>query len=210
MVVADLPLLTAEVASGDEATTHFIDRLRIANDYAKGCALLAEARLSPPVAALTRNMLESLITIHWASLSESNAEEIQTAAEFESIRLMRNILRQDHAILRHKETLEDKTQQILNSPFINKAKSPRRVNIMAKESGLGKLYEMFYGIMSLLGHGTDTRALLEQPSDLLSAAVEAARTLLEAIYLIVVNRVRNHRPTTVTEIETILHMIWVR
>ena len=81
---------------------------------------------------------------------------------------------------------------------------------MARESGLDKLYAMFYGIMSLLAHGTDTRSLLEEQSDLLSALVEAVRTWLGAIYLIVVNRVREHRSTALGELEAILHMIFVR
>lgn len=76
LVVNDLSYLAAEVASGDSAASHFIDRLRIATDNATGCALLADARLSAPVAAVTRSMLESLVTTHWASLSDANAEEI--------------------------------------------------------------------------------------------------------------------------------------
>jgi len=210
LVVNDLSYLTAEVASSDSAASHFIDRLRIATDNATGCALLADARLSAPVAAVTRSMLESLVTTHWASLSDANAEEIQTAARYEHIRLMRNILRNDHGIIKNRITGQNETQKILDPPWVKTAKSPPRVNTMAKESGLNKLYDMFYGIMSLLAHGTDTRALLDEQSDLLSRSVEAARTLLEAIYLVVVNHVRWHRSTAVTEIEAILHIIFVR
>ena len=77
-VEIDLPLLRAEIASGDTAASHFIDRLRIAIDNATGVALLADARLSAPVLAVARSLLESLITTHWASLSDSNSNEIQT------------------------------------------------------------------------------------------------------------------------------------
>jgi hypothetical protein len=123
---------------------------------------------------------------------------------------MSNILRKDHGIIKNRITGQNVTQQILDATWLKIAKRPPRVSTMAKEAGLDKLYEMFYVIMSLLAHGTDTRSLLEHQSDLPSASVEAARTFLEAIYLIVVNRVRRHRSTTLPELEAILHMIFVR
>jgi hypothetical protein len=210
LVVNDLPRLTEEIASDDVAASHFIDRLRIATDNAAGCALLADARLSAPFAAVVRSMLESLVTTHWASLNNSNAAEIQTAAQFEFMRLMRNMPTKGRGIILNKITRENETQRILDHPFIKTAKSPPRINSMAKESGLDKLYDLCYGFMSLLAHGTDTTSLLQEHSDLLSASTEAARALLEAIYLIVVHRVREHRSTTVAEIEAILRVISFR
>jgi hypothetical protein len=210
LVLNDLPRLTAEIASDDVAASHFIDRLRVATDNAAGCALLADARLSAPVAAVVRTMLESLVTTHWASLNNANAEEIQTAAQFEFMRLMRNLVTKGRGIIQNRITGQNETQRILDHPLIKTAKRPPRINRMAKESGLDKLYDLSYGFMSLLAHGTDTTSLGQQQSGLLSASVEAARAFLEAIYLIVVNRVREHRSTEVTEIEAILGVISFR
>jgi hypothetical protein len=74
---------------------------------------------------------------------------------------------------------------------------------MARESGLEKPYDLAWGIISLLAHGNDTTSLVQE-NDLLLACVEAARSFLEAIHLIVLNRVREHRLTVATEIEAIL------
>jgi hypothetical protein len=109
LVAEDLPRLTAQVASGDTAASHFIDRLRIATDNATGVVLLADARLSAPVLAVERSLLESLITTHWASISDSNTEEIITVARLETRRLMRNILKK--ALLRSAITLRAKMRR---------------------------------------------------------------------------------------------------
>ena len=77
---------------------------------------------------------------------------------------------------------------------------------MAEQSGLAKLYDLFYGHMSLLAHGNATEFLLGSQAEPVSANVEAARSMLEAIHLIVLNRVRECRYTTVAEIEAILHV----
>src|SRR5882724_8764112 len=61
----DLVHLEAEMTSPDLAARHFIARLRIAADNATGCALLAEAGLTSPLATVTRSMLESLMTTYW-------------------------------------------------------------------------------------------------------------------------------------------------
>jgi hypothetical protein len=120
---------------------------------------------------------------------------------------MRNMLTKGRGIISNRITGQDETKRIIDHHFIKMAKHPPRISRMAKEAGLNKVYDLVYGVMSLLAHGTDTTSFLQQRSDLLSASVEAARTLLEAIYLVVVNRVREHRPTAVTEIESILRVI---
>jgi hypothetical protein len=208
-VEIDLPLLRAEIASGDTAASHFIDRLRIAIDNATGVALLADARLSAPVLAVARSLLESLITTHWASLSDSNSNEIQTVARFESIRLTRNMLTKGRGALINKIDGRDETQRILNHPWTKMAKRPPKIDRMAKESGLEKLYDLIWGVISLLAHGNDTTSLAQQ-SGLLPASVEAVRTILASIHLIVHNRVREHRPTVANEIEAILNVTTFR
>ena len=85
------------------------------------------------------------------------------------------------------------------------AKSPPRIDRMARESGLEKPYDLAWGIISMLAHGNDTTSLVQE-SDLLPACVEAARSFLEAIHLIVRNCVREHRSTVATEIEAILNV----
>jgi hypothetical protein len=54
---------------------------------------------------------------------------------------------------------------------------------MARESGLEKLYDLFWGVISLLAHGNDTTSLVKGRSDLLSVSAEAARSILASIHL---------------------------
>jgi hypothetical protein len=167
---------------------------------------LAEEGLSAPLATVTRSLLESLVTTHWASLKNSNARVIETAAQNEFIRLMRNSLTKGHGVIENRITGQNETKQILNSPLIKMAKRPPQIIEMAKQSGLAKLYDLSYGFMSVLAHGTVTVSLAGPQEGLVSACVEASRSILEAIHLIVLNRVREHRYTTVAEIEAILHV----
>jgi uncharacterized protein DUF5677 len=206
IAVDDLPLLDAQVIADDLAARHLIDRLRIAVDNAKGCAVLAVEGLSAPLATVTRSLLESLVTTHWASLNNSNARVIQAAAQNEFIRLMRNTLTKGHGVIEDRITGQIETTRILNSPLLKMAKRPPQIIKMAKEAGLAKVYELSYGFMSVLAHGTATESLTGLQEELVSACVEASRSTLEAIHLIVLNRVREHRHTTVAEIEAILHV----
>jgi Family of unknown function (DUF5677) len=205
-VADDLLLLEAQVTSSDLDTRHLIDRLRIAVDNAKGCALLAPEGLTAPLATVTRSMLESLMTTHWASLNNSNARVIQAAARNEFIRLMRNLLTKSRGVIQNKETGQNETKRILDSSLMNIAERPPTIVKMAEESGLAKLYDVFYGNISVLAHGTATELLAGPQEELVSACIETSRSLLEAIHLIVLNRVREHRCTTVAEIEAILRV----
>jgi Family of unknown function (DUF5677) len=202
----DLVILSGEAADGDDLAAHFIDRLRIAADNATGCALLAEARLSAPVAALTRTMLESVVTTHWASLSDLNAQAIQSILQNETLRLMKRFLSTGVGTIRHKRTGESKTRQILDSPLLSEIERPPRIDKMAKEGGLERLYVLLYGFMSVLAHGNATTIPMISQDGLISANLASVRSLLEALHVIVSNRVRIRRTTTVREIADILKL----
>ena len=205
-VVDDLPRLEAQVIPTDLAARHLINRLRIAVDNANGCALLAAEGLSAPLATVMRSLLESLVTTHRASLNDSNARVIESAAQNEFIRLMRRLLTKGRAVIHNKTTGLDETKRFLDSPLMDLAQRPPQVLKMAEESGLMKLYETFYGNLSVLAHGTATELLAGPQQELVSVCVEGSRSLLEAIHLIVSKRVREHRCTTAAEIDAVLHI----
>jgi len=83
---------------------------------------------------------------------------------------------------------------------------PRQIRDMAQQSGLEKIYGLAFGFLSLLAHGNATKILMESKNTLLSDLVEAARSFLEGIYLIVVNRLRQNRCMSVKEIERVLRL----
>lgn len=109
----ELAVLVREVAPDDEFGAYFLDRLRIAADTALGSVVLAERGLSVPASLLTRNMLENLITTHWASLSNSNVQVSQNIFRNEILRLMKRFLSSRVGTIRHKRTGEDRTEEIL-------------------------------------------------------------------------------------------------
>jgi hypothetical protein len=133
-VADDLPRLEAQVIPTDLPARHLINRLRIAIDNANGCALLAAEGLSAPLATVTRSLLESLVTTHWASLNDSNAQVIQSAAQNEFIRLMRTLFTKGRAVIRNKTTGLNETKRFLDSPLMDLAQRPPQILKMAQES----------------------------------------------------------------------------
>ena len=102
------------------------------------------------------------------------------------------------------------TDEFLASPLFTDAKHPLVVFTLAKEADLGKVYEIFYTFLSMFAHGTATEILAggvagtEIRQQLIPALVEAARSLLKCIHVIVVNKVRFDRRTARDELEAIL------
>jgi hypothetical protein len=210
VVTNDLPALDAEGASADDFARHLVARLRVAADNAAGCAILAEAGLAAPLATVARSILESLFVIYWALLSDENARTVVVSFQNEGARLLRNLLQRRRGIVRSKTTGENFSDEFLASPLFADAKRPLVVYKLAEEADLGKLYEIFYTFLSMFAHGTATEILagvvanIEIRQQLIPALVEAARSLLKSIHVIVVNKVRFDRGTARDELEAIL------
>jgi hypothetical protein len=207
----DLPALDAEVASGHDFARHLVARLRVAADNAAGCAILAEAGLAAPLATVTRSILDGLFVTYWALLSDENARTVVVSFRNDGARLLRNLLKKQRGMVVSKTTGENLTDEFLESPLFDDAKRPLVVFKLAEEAGLQKLYEIFYTILSMYAHGTATEILAGvaagaemRQQQMIPMLVEAARSLLKSIHLIVVNKVRFGRPTARDELESIL------
>jgi hypothetical protein len=211
VVTDDLPALDAEAASGDDFARHLVALLRVAADNAAGCVMLAEASLSPPLATVTRSILEGLFVTYWALLSDENARTVVVSFRNEGARLLRNLLQKRRGIVISKTTGENFTDELRASPLFVDAKRPLVVFKLAEEAGLEKLYDIFYTFLSMFAHGTATEILAGvgagakvQHEKMIPVLVEAARSFLKYIHVIVVNKVRFGRRTARDELESIL------
>lgn len=206
IVETELRALAGLAAAREELGKHLLARLQVAIDNAKGCAILAENSLAPPLVTAARSVFESLLTTYWATLSEENAKVVLGATHREGVRLLRNMLRNKRGIIQHKVTGEDFTQEILNSPELAEARTPKKFSEIAEEAGLKKLYDVFYSILSMFSHGNATELLETVPTTLINAQIEALRVSLKAIEKIIVNYIREQRNTPLAEIGAILNI----
>jgi hypothetical protein len=202
----DLPLLRAQADPMDPVTTHLLDRLLIATDYAKGCASLGEAGLGPPIVPVARTLTENFISGCWAALSRENGGVAIEAGRREMTRVMLLNLRAGHATIRHRSTGEDRTREFMNDPAVAAdAQRLPRFDRMAEAAGLKKLYDTIYGMQSLLSHASATDLLARRQQDqLIHAQLSTASAILQCTHLILTNRIREKRITTKTEFEAIL------
>lgn len=204
-IADDLPCLKSQIDPGDPFASHIVDRVLVAADNALGCVVLAEQNLAAPLTSVSRSIFESLLAVYWASQTEENATILLNAMDRETLRLMRLNLDRGHAVIRHKRTGGIHTQEILDSPKMSEAKRPPQIWKMAKEAGLGKLYDTMYGFMSMFAHGTVTEVLAKRDQrTLISAQLSSAVALLRCINLIAVLRIQEKRTASILELESIL------
>ena len=158
-IADDLPSLKSQADPDDMLASHIIARVLVATDNAIGCVVLAEQNLAAPLVSAERSIFESLLAVYWASQTEENATVLLGTMRREMLRLMRLNLQRGHAVIRHKSTGEIHTQEILNDPMMSEAGRPPSIRTMAEQAGLGRLYDMTYGFMSMFAHGTATELL---------------------------------------------------
>jgi hypothetical protein len=127
--------------------------------------------------------------------------------ERELLGIMRLNLKEGHAEIRHTETGAEHTEEILGHPKMAEAQRPPQFKKMAKESGLGDVYNTLYGWMSMLAHGTAIKIFVDPNLNLrslMSAHLHSVSALLKCMHLIVVNRIRESRVTKIEELKAIL------
>jgi hypothetical protein len=189
VIADDLPALKSQADPSDLLGSHIIDRVLVATQNAMVCVVLAEQNLAAPLASAERSIFESLLALYWSSQTEENATILLSVMRREMMRLMRLNLNRGHAVIRHKDTGAIHTREILDHPKMSEAGRPPSFRTMADQAGLGKLYDISYGFMSMLAHGTATE-LLAQPDqrDLISFELHSVLAFLRCIHLVVVNR----------------------
>lgn len=201
----DLPNLRRQVGPADEVGRHLLDRVLVASDFATGCALLGQERLAGPTASVTRSLVESLIGTYWASLDDANGRKIMDAGRREAMRIMRLNLVAGHARVRHRKAGRNHTGQVLRDARMSEAARLPRFDHMAKEAGIGKVYDVTYGMLSLLSHAGATEVLAARgQDDAVHGHLHAAAAIVRCLHLIVSNRVRSGRVTPKDEIASVL------
>ena len=80
-----------------------------------------------------------------------------------------------------------------------------RFDHMAKEAGVGTIYDVMYGMLSLLSHAGMTEALAARDQDeAIHGYLHAAAAITRCLHLVISNRIRDGRVTTNDEIASIL------
>lgn len=179
--------------------------LRRATDTAKGCDLLVQAKLVSPLYTLTRSLLESLFWVCWIALSHDNAQAFIQATKGELKRIARKTLETGHARVTDKITGEDKTQELLKSSWVKDIPHRLKIESVAKDAGLGKLYTQLYGALSMQAHGTAFGMDMGiSPDEQLLAAIALANVFMACVNAVVKKWVVERKHTTAREIDSIL------
>ncbi|MEX1247100.1 MAG: DUF5677 domain-containing protein [Anaerolineales bacterium] len=127
--------------------------LRHAVDLAKGCLVTADAKLPDSLKTQSRALLETFFWARYVAASEANAQEFIDSTINEMKRVARMNVKAGYATVYDKKTTKEKTKEYLNSPLANDI--PNRISIRktAELGGLGRLYSILYGYMSMISHG---------------------------------------------------------
>jgi hypothetical protein len=201
----DLPSLHGKVDGADEVTQHLLNRLLVATDYALGCAVLGEAGLGPPLLANVRGLFENFIGTYWAAQADENGRVLLESFKWELTRVIKLNLREGHARIVHRATGQDRTNTFMHDARLAHAKRLPRVDRMSEEVGMKKIYDQFYGLLSLLTHafGADVLANRDQ-HEMIGSNLHAAFACLRCIHLILSARITENRIVTRSEIETVM------
>lgn len=200
----DLPKLR-KFAVADNVGEHLLARVKVAAEHANGCALLGDAGLAAPLAVVCRALLEGVFGTYWASLDDANGRVLIEATNKELTRVMLRDLEAGHATIRDRITGEDRTAEIRRHPASARAERLPRFDYMAKAAGLGRIYDVLYRPMSLFSHGAGVELLSSDGRDsFLHSQLHAASALVGLGHLVVANRLRNGRITSIAEVGAML------
>ncbi len=179
--------------------------LKRAIDISEGCLLAADTRLPESAAVLGRGLFEILIEVNWITFSKENAKKFAEATLGELKTNVREALKRGVGRVTLKATGEDKSQEFLSSPVMQDI--PRRLQFgqMAKDVGLGKIFEMLYGFFSMCAHGfaygIAEELALESHLDATTAASVAT---MRCINLVVTAWMVKRQRSTVSQIREVL------
>lgn len=172
-----------------------------ATDIAEGCLLVAESHLVASLGTLTRGLLESLFWTYWIAQSNENAQTYQNLGVNELKRIMRKNLATGYGKVVDKETQENKSQEILESPEIKSVPKRSGIEDIPSGAGLERLYTQIYGSMSMEAHGSTFGIWSEEDLDeKVFALLASANVFMECINLMVKNWMVDRKPTAVTDI----------
>ena len=202
----DLAELRPLVATDDVTGAYFIERVELALESMAGCILLAKAGLAFPLGILARSLLEMNMGTFWAASMPERAVDASGATAAEAIRNMKKLLVQGHGKIVNTKTGEDQTAMLLEAIEKKKPGPRKQIAEMARECGLGRLYERFYGIESMPAHGHNI-GLTGNDADnkAIFATMSASKAHLKAIHFTAAKWIRRDgEATTLAELDAIL------
>ncbi len=201
----DAVSLDAKVGQAQGFEQYLVVRLYLAIENICGCGILARHRLVSPLLSIERALLDGFISIYWATSGPERGQRLLDASTEEMVRLARNAIKAGDARIEHRETGQNFSGSFTRDARVSGAKKYPRVDEMARESGLGRLYNMTYGFLSMFAHGGGPLIVAEAERDeLLMTHLPAAMSFLRAMHLVVVNHIKNGRPTDIAELEAVL------
>ena len=121
-------------------------------DLVGACALFVEPTHIVAGEVLMRSMLEDLIKILWATISESNAENLCNASVDQLKSIMRANIEGGTARITDKQG-KDHSARFLRSNRLAPSGKKKSVEAMARDAGAIGIYDMFYRFASIQTHG---------------------------------------------------------
>jgi hypothetical protein len=214
-----LKILESHLTDGKEEVSDFSNRqynqvrenalvycLARAIDLTEACLFCSERYLSASLQVIARGILETMIISCWVQLSDENAIEYKDLSGHELKRIVRKNLLAGYASIKHRETGDNVTSAILESDLFSEIPARKRIESLAEESGLGKIYSMFYGFMSMQAHGVDF-GIFSKESDKFEdiySTVALVNSMLDVIRYVVRKWITNRQNTSTKEINSIL------
>lgn len=168
--IEDLQRITDDLENSLSKTTHLLNQVQTRSttdirdltlcyclsrtqNVAKAALLSLKDRLPTPLSILARSMLEQMVVARWISLEDKNAVKFAEIPKTEMIRNMRKVLKGGFAKIKSRASGDDKTEEVLAHEMMNSVPGRERMEDLAKEGGLEKVYVQLYGQLSLYAHG---------------------------------------------------------
>jgi hypothetical protein len=181
--------------------------LRRATDLAEGYLHVFPIRLTNSLSVLLRGLYETFLWTYWVTASDDNAQKFAENAIYQLKKITAKNLRGGYARIINKKTGEDATQEFLDHPEMQKIPRLLGFETIAKESGLERMHTNMYGILSMLGHGTQFGTAPSTTSDeLLFGSLAAANALIGATQRVVVDWMQHNKRVSVEDLYAFFHL----
>jgi hypothetical protein len=176
-------------------------------DLAEGYLHVFPLRLTDSLSVLLRGLYETFLWAYWVTASGENAQKFADNSLFQLKRIAAKNLRAGYARVIDQKTGKDATQEFLDHPDMQKIPRFLEFEALAKESGLERMHTNMYGILSMLGHGTQFGTVPSMTSDeLLFASVAAASALIGATQRVVVDWMQHNKRVPVEDLYASFHL----
>ena len=120
------------------------------------CAQLAQGSHSLALQILHRAIVEDFIRLHWVTLSEENANYVESIGVDEIRKLVRTNVKSGILNFRKKYTGEDVTDSVVGAGLLlSKTKRKVTFETMARDADILHLYDIFYRFGSMTTHGNE-------------------------------------------------------